>query len=115
VGSGTFSSHAVWFGLEGRGGKGAKPTGAKARAVTLNIHRPFDIQRSSLAWSARLSLCFADSFNRSHDGPRSIVVVVLDALGWAADFRPVLAIFGYYSKFPRRESHIHEVLNEVYL
>ena len=79
----------VWIGLEGKGGT-AKPTRAKVRGVTLNIHRPFEIQRSSLAWSARLSLCFADSFNRRHDGPRSIVVVVLDALGWAADFRPVL-------------------------
>ena len=43
----------VWIGLEGKGGT-AKPTRAKVRGVTLNIHRPFEIQRSSLAWSARL-------------------------------------------------------------
>jgi len=48
-----FFEYMVWIGLEGKGGT-AKPTRAKVRGVTLNIHRPFEIQRSSLAWSARL-------------------------------------------------------------
>ena len=78
----------VWIGRQGR--EGGEADGSQS-ACRYPQHPP-SVRHPALFVSlvGSSELCFADSFNRSHDGPRSIVVVVLDASGWAADFRPVL-------------------------